>query len=153
MRTLLLSTLLLSSAVWAVEPGQVAFGRACARCHPAEAKPRGKLKAKVDRAKGDAPEIGALVRARSYAGLRKWIEAPHRQKPDTGCDTRMLRPGELDALMSYLQSAARPPLPPPEVRLTKGLERSIAQRKAALKKKPQQGSNRDSRRDKSGGGN
>ncbi len=133
MRTLLLSMLLLSSVASAVEPGQVAFQRACARCHPVEAK----SKAKAERKKGEAPEIGAVVRAKSYAQLRTWVKAPHRQKPDTGCDTRLLRPGELDALMSYLQTASRPPLPPPEVRLRNNLERSVKLRKAALKKTPQ----------------
>ncbi len=144
MRTMLLSLLLISPTAWAVEPGQATFQRACAQCHSAKA-PSADKKTR-DHKKGKAPEIGAVARAMPYVKLRKWIEAPHKQKPTTGCDTRRVRRGELDGLMSYLQSAARPPLPPGNVLLEKNLERSVAHRKAALKRAKQQKGTRESRR-------
>ncbi|MGA9525546.1 MAG: hypothetical protein WBV82_29075 [Myxococcaceae bacterium] len=148
MRTMLLSILLVSPAAWAVEPGQATFQRACAQCHTA--KPPSAAKSKAP-GTGKAPELGAVVRAMPYPKLRSWIEAPHKQKPKTGCDTRLVRRGELDGLMSYLQSAARPPLPPRNVLLEQNLERSVAQRKAALHKAKQQKGTRESRRGTFGG--
>lgn len=135
MRIALLSVLLLSTAAWAVEPGQASYQRACARCHAASAMSASGTAKKKEPARNGAPDLSEVARTHSSRELREFILAPWKKNPDTGCYTALLKPYEVDDLVAWLQTAARPPVPPREVLLKRNLEQSIAEYKVAQKER------------------
>ncbi|MBN8228015.1 c-type cytochrome [Corallococcus macrosporus] len=132
MRAPLLSAFLLLAPIASAENrGEVLFNQACSRCHVAQApsKPQ-PTSGLVAASRGSGPNLGELMPRRTYEQVRKWIQGPQRLKPDTGCDTRMLAPSDLDALMSFLATVSQPPEPPREQRLRQELEQQLAERRA-----------------------
>ncbi|MFB1479336.1 hypothetical protein [Corallococcus sp. RDP092CA] len=111
-RLYLLVLLLAPGLALAQGGGQSAFNRACSRCHVAKAtnpqKPKKSLGLRGPY-KGSGPNLGNLLHQRSISQVRTWIEAPHKVKPGTGCDTRMLSPREMDALLDFLVTSAEVP--------------------------------------------
>jgi len=124
-RTSLLALLLLSPLASAEEGGETAFNRACAGCHAANVAPRGK-KSTGGKA---APELEVLLGSRTPQQLREWVQAPHKVRPQTHCDTRLLEASEVDSLLSYLATRSQPPPPPREELLRQQLQRELAERR------------------------
>ncbi|WP_223632951.1 c-type cytochrome [Corallococcus sp. EGB] len=128
---LLPALLLLAPLASAEDRGEVLFNQACSRCHvarvPTKAEPTSGL---IAASRGNGPNLGELMQRRTYAQVRTWIQGPHRIRPDTGCDTRMLAPSDLDTLMSFLATASQPPEPPRKERLRQELEQQLAERRA-----------------------
>ncbi|NPC86320.1 c-type cytochrome, partial [Pyxidicoccus fallax] len=110
-RSSLLALLLLPALSQAEDAGARAFDQACARCHPASPTPSSQAAPS-----GAKPglQLDAVLRGRTPEQLRAWLEAPQKVRPEARCDTRVLAPGELDAVLSYLATRAQPPPPPRE---------------------------------------
>ncbi|WP_223642287.1 c-type cytochrome [Corallococcus sp. EGB] len=130
MQRLTLMLLLIPALASAQERGEVAFNKACAQCHQARTpteKPRSML--------GIRPPVGPymdqVLRKKSLAEVRTWVESPHRLNPKTDCDTRLLRPDELDALTSYLATVV---VEPPQETRRMRLRRQMEEQAAALQK-------------------
>lgn len=124
MKKLLLVALLASpAAALANEPGEQLFAQACARCHvvrsPELPAPPPDPNAPTPTT---GPNLGEVVRTQSAAALRTWIAAPHVVRPGTGCDTRLVKPQQVDVLLSYLVTASLAPLPPKAELLRRNLE-------------------------------
>ncbi|MBZ4373297.1 cytochrome c family protein [Corallococcus sp. AS-1-6] len=128
---LLPALLLLAPLAHAESRGEVLFQQACSRCHVAQVQTKApSTSGLVAASKGSGPHLGELLPRRGYEQVRKWIQGPQRLKPDTGCDTRMLAPSDLDALMSFLATASQPPEPQRAERLRQELEQQLAERRA-----------------------
>ncbi|RKH59456.1 c-type cytochrome [Corallococcus aberystwythensis] len=92
--------------------GQSAFNRACSRCHVAKATNPNTPKRSMGLKgayKGSGPNLGNLMHKRTLSQVRTWIAAPHKVKPETGCDTRMLSASETEALLDFLVTNAEVP--------------------------------------------
>ncbi|WP_338268336.1 c-type cytochrome [Corallococcus caeni] len=123
--------LLLAPLARAENRGEDLFNQACSRCHIAQAATRASpTSGLVGASKGSGPNLGELMPRRTYEQVRAWIQAPQRQRPETGCDTRMLAPSDVGALMSYLATVSQPPEPPRAERLRQELAQQVAERRA-----------------------
>jgi len=118
----LLSLLLLPGLAGAASRGESAFNTACARCHtagaPAPQQGDTAAKAKGDAAaKAKAPasdkrtNLVELMRQRTPAQVRAWVQAPTKVRRDTDCDTRLLDPEDMSDLLSYVMLSSQPPAP------------------------------------------
>jgi mono/diheme cytochrome c family protein len=122
-RTSLFTLLLLPGLAAASGPGEAAFNTACARCHTVGAPaPKADKAALGNKAKGSkAPQARAeagtrtnlveLMSQRTPAQVLTWIQAPHKVRRDTHCDTRLLAPEDTGALLSYVMLSVQPPAP------------------------------------------
>jgi cytochrome c len=98
--------LLLPALASAQDRGELAFNKACAKCHPTEVqKP-----APGERAPA-GPAVSQLLQRKDLEQIRTWTVSPHRINPKTNCDTRLLAPDDLDPLMSFLATVTVPTPP------------------------------------------
>lgn len=128
-RTHLLALLLLPALAGAEGDGEIAYSRACSRCHQDRAPAQGTAKS-AGAAKAPGPQLDALLKSRSPEQLRAWVQAPHKVRPETRCDTRMLASQEVDSLLSFLATRAQPPPPPRDEQLRQQLQQELAERRA-----------------------
>lgn len=112
-KLLLVALLALPAAALANDPGEQLFAQACASCHTARS-PEVPAPPPDPNNPGPTtgPNLGEVVRNKDAAALRAWIAAPHLVRPGTGCDTRLVKPQQVDVLLSYLVTASLAPLPP-----------------------------------------
>ncbi|QSQ11595.1 c-type cytochrome [Myxococcus landrumensis] len=113
--------LLVPGLAAATHQGQSAFNNACASCHTltpvrsvqssgASEKSRASQTQTTTRSSDEKRvELGGLAHQRSSKQLREWIAKPSKVNKDTRCDTRLLPSTEMDALLDYLKTSARPP--------------------------------------------
>ncbi|MBN9688238.1 MULTISPECIES: c-type cytochrome [unclassified Corallococcus] len=114
---------LLPALASAQDRGALAFNQACAKCHPAEVQKR------AFGERGPAgPAMAMVLRKKNLEEIREWTVAPHRINPKTNCDTRLLAPGDLDALMSFLATVTVPTPPPRRMLLRQQLEQGGKQK-------------------------
>ncbi|MBZ4420812.1 cytochrome c family protein [Myxococcus sp. RHSTA-1-4] len=135
----LLALLLLPALTRAEETGERAFEQSCARCHPASpsAQKAGRNGAKpASQRKSPGPQLDTVLSNRTPEQLRAWLQAPQKVRPETRCDTRMLAPGEVDAVLSYLATRSQPPPPPREELLRQQLQKELAERRARKQRQP-----------------
>ncbi|NOK07609.1 cytochrome c [Corallococcus exercitus] len=130
MKRLTLMLLLLPALASAQERGEVAFNKACAQCHQART-PTEKPKSLLGDRQPVGPYMDQVLRKKSLTEVRTWVESPHRINPKTNCDTRLLRPDELDGLTSYLATVVV--APPQETRRMR-LRKQMVEQAAALEK-------------------
>lgn len=135
MRTSLLVVLLLAAGPALADEGRATFQRACARCHTATApKKDGPPARSVKVEPGNAPDLTLVAGARTYKELEAWVSSPWTVRPETGCDTRLIRPHEKTDLLSYLVTLPRPRPPDAHTKLKRNLERSMATRDEVRRK-------------------
>jgi cytochrome c2 len=132
---LLVPLLLLPCLAGAEDRGEVTFKKACAQCHVARTSAKEAKAAKgLARESRRVPSLDTLVTQRTPEQLSTWIDAPHKVRPQTGCDTRRLQPGEKDAIMGYLATLSQPPALPRQDMLRQQLEKDLAAYRAQQKK-------------------
>ena len=143
MRKLLLAALLLAAGSASADEGRATFPRACARCHAATAPKPGAKDTPKDAAAakralkvepGRAPDMTHVARARTYAELETWVSSPWKVRPETGCDTKLMRSWEKTDLLGYLSTLPQPRTPDRRTQLKQNLERSVAARKEGPKR-------------------
>lgn len=137
----LLTLLLLPGLAAASSPGESAFNTACASCHtvgaPAPKGDKAASAAKGARAKvepGTRTNLVELMQKRTPREVRTWVQAPHKVRRDTHCDTRLLAPEDLGALLSYVMLSVQPPAPSRQELLRQERQKDAA----ALRKQEQQ---------------
>ncbi|MHA7628100.1 hypothetical protein [Corallococcus sp. M7] len=125
----------------AQDQGELVFNQACSRCHLAQ-QPTERPKASIYGNRDPlGPAMSQVRQKMDLDQLRTWVKAPHRVNPRTACDTRLLAPEDLDALMGFLATVTVP-TPPPRRQLLgdqveqREKERTL-QRKAEEKAKTQ----------------
>ncbi|NOK16070.1 c-type cytochrome [Corallococcus carmarthensis] len=109
--------LLLPALASAQDRGELAFNKACAKCHPAEAQKRS-----FGERGPSGPPMSLVLQKKNLEQIRTWTVAPHRINPKTACDTRLLAADEMDALLSFLATVTVPTPPPRRMLLRQQLE-------------------------------
>jgi mono/diheme cytochrome c family protein len=116
--------------------GAAVFQTNCAACHGATQETKdGKALRSLKEKQGQAPDLSRVLRRKPVREVRAFIENPWKVKPDTGCDTRMLKGRDLENLLTYLTARARPAEPAVRERRKQNLRKALEWRKAHPKKK------------------
>ncbi|RYZ37535.1 MAG: c-type cytochrome [Myxococcaceae bacterium] len=119
--------LLLPALASAQDRGELAFNKACAQCHRAEAPTEAQKRVQGGRAPV-GPSMGQVLQQKNLEQINTWVKAPHRINPKTNCDTRLLPSDELGALMSFLATVTVRPEPPRNMVLRQEMEQQAAER-------------------------
>ncbi|NNB86072.1 c-type cytochrome [Corallococcus exiguus] len=115
--------LLLPALASAQDRGELAFNKACAKCHPAEVQKRS-----FGAREPAGPPMATVLRKKNLEEIRTWTVAPHRINPKTNCDTRLLAPDDMDALVSFLATVTVATPPPRRMLLRQQLEQGGTQK-------------------------
>ncbi|NRD43439.1 c-type cytochrome [Corallococcus exiguus] len=141
MKRLFLLLPLLPALASAQDMGELVFTKACSRCHQAQQpteRPKASLYGNRDAL---GPAMSQVRQKMDLDQLRTWVKAPHRVNPKTACDTRLMAPEEMDALMGFLATVTIPTPPPRrqllDVQVEQHEKERTLQRKAEEKAKTQ----------------
>ncbi|RKH30014.1 hypothetical protein D7Y13_14530 [Corallococcus praedator] len=119
--------LLLPALASAQDRGELAFNKACAQCHQAQAPSPAPKRAKGTR-EPVGPAMDQVVRRKSLEEIHAWVQSPHRFNPKAICDTRLLGPDDLEPLMGFLATVTVPAEPPRRAVLKQRMEQQVTER-------------------------
>ncbi|WP_158623660.1 c-type cytochrome [Corallococcus llansteffanensis] len=128
--------LLLPALASAQDRGELAFNKACARCHPVQAPTQAQKNTLFGGQPLVGPAMSQVMRKRNLDEVRTWVKAPYRVNPKTACETRLLAPDDLDALMGYLATVTVPATPPRNQLLREQVEQQTAEKARRKKVEP-----------------
>ena len=128
--------LLLPALASAQDRGELAFNKACARCHPIQAPTEVQKGSLFGGQPAVGPAMDQVMRKRNLDQLRTWVKAPHRVNPKTACETRLLPPDDVDALVGYLATITVPVSPPRKQLLQEQVQQKSAEKARRKKVEP-----------------